>query len=368
MFLHTAPSCIIITLLSLVSTQTTARPLTLVTRNTPPSDVSELHIATVNIKNSNIADPNADPDSPWSEKGWDDRKTRLVDALLSTGPLDIWGAQEVLNNQLNDLDGLVGDTFAHVGVGRDDGQEAGEYSPIFYDSSKFDIVRWNTTWLSETPDTPGSIGWDADLTRIATLLTLKYKAGAQEGQLVHAFNTHYDNAGTEARAQSSLLLRATIYQWVQDVEQSEGARGDAPVVFFGDFNSPPEEDGYKNMVSTDPLPNGNASYTFLDTYTHLLTSNSSSSSTYGTPQTRPYGPEHTYTGFEAPGYNMTKRIDFVLVGAELDGAQSGSGEGRGGWEVVRYGVVDNYVEGDRDGFDARWSDHRAVRATIAKQT
>lgn len=41
--------------------------------------------------------------------------------------------QEVLHGQLLDLEALLGPRFAHVGVGRNDGKEQGEYSPIFYD-------------------------------------------------------------------------------------------------------------------------------------------------------------------------------------------------------------------------------------------
>jgi hypothetical protein len=41
--------------------------------------------------------------------------------------------QEVLHNQLKDLEVLLGPTWAHVGVGRDDGGIKGEYSPIFFD-------------------------------------------------------------------------------------------------------------------------------------------------------------------------------------------------------------------------------------------
>lgn len=36
-------------------------------------------------------------------------------------------------SQLKDLAELLGERFANVGVGRDDGKEAGEYSPIFFD-------------------------------------------------------------------------------------------------------------------------------------------------------------------------------------------------------------------------------------------
>ncbi len=40
---------------------------------------------------------------------------------------------------------------------------------------------------------------------------------------------------------------------------------------------------------------------------------------------------------------------------------------RGGWRFVRYAVIDNWVEeGDVSGWQGRWSDHRAVRVTVAQ--
>lgn len=79
------------------------------------------------------------------EQPWAVRRSRMVDALLSTGQLDILGfqvclrvmlgliPQEVYHSQLEDLAELLGPAYDHVGVGRDDGKKAGEYSPIFYD-------------------------------------------------------------------------------------------------------------------------------------------------------------------------------------------------------------------------------------------
>lgn len=102
---------------------------------------------------------------PWSdlyaENPWAERRSRLVDALLATGPLDIVGFQEVLHGQLLDLAALLGPGYGHVGVGRNDGKERGEYAPIFWNKDKFELVRWKTIWLSPTPDEPGSKGWDA---------------------------------------------------------------------------------------------------------------------------------------------------------------------------------------------------------------
>lgn len=84
----------------------------------------------------------------------------MIDALLSTGPIDIVGFQEVLHNQLLDLQALL-PGYDCVGVGRDDGKQKGEYSPVFWDGSQFELVRWKTVWLSPHPDQAGSIGWDA---------------------------------------------------------------------------------------------------------------------------------------------------------------------------------------------------------------
>jgi hypothetical protein len=67
----------------------------------------------------------------------------------------------VLHNQLGDLRALLGPSYSHVGVGRDDGIAAGEYSPIFYDNKRFERLAWKTIWLSKTPDVPGSKDWDA---------------------------------------------------------------------------------------------------------------------------------------------------------------------------------------------------------------
>lgn len=99
-------------------------------------------------------------------------------------------------------------------------------------------------------------------------------------------------------------------------------------------------------------------------------------------QSRPYGPHKTYTGFDPPGRtSYESRIDFVMLAADDSGsaveARSASGSvsetssassaGRGGWSFTQYAVIDNWVEdGDADGWEGRWSDHRAVKVTIER--
>ena len=137
-------------------------------------------------------------------------------------------------------------------------------------------------------------------------------------------------------------------------------------------DSPPTEDGYKNITSTKPLPD-RPSFSFLDTYTHLRTRPLSSESTKPIPprQSAPYGPANTYTGFTAPGRTRTMRIDFIMLAsaslATDDAVAAERVRARGGWEVGQYACVDNWVEeGDAEGWQGRWSDHRAVRVTIRR--
>ena len=52
----------------------------------------------------------------------------------------MFGAQEVLNNQLNDLLDRLPE-YAYVGVGREDGKTKGEYAPIFYRKDRFSVEK-----------------------------------------------------------------------------------------------------------------------------------------------------------------------------------------------------------------------------------
>ncbi|WWD16430.1 hypothetical protein CI109_100856 [Kwoniella shandongensis] len=330
------------------------------------TNTQEICFATVNVRNNKDYDP-AKPNGPYMEKPWSERKTRLVDAILATGPLDLLGCQEVFHSQLLDLSELLGKSYSHVGVGREDGKQAGEHAPIFFDNTKYELVEWCTIWLSPTPYEPGSIGWDAELPRIATLVTLRDRRVA--GNLIHAVNTHYDHRGVDARAQSSLLIRAEVHKWVTKIEAAEAVLEPGVVLLFGDFNSPPHEKGFQNITSLLSHPAKEPSFSFLDSFSHLLSLNSSPS-LFLPLQTRPYGPEHTYTEF---GTRETRRIDFIMLGTDTQQTREDDSKdakiravARGEWQVTRYACLDNFVEKDVEGWTGIWSDHRAVKVTIRK--
>ena len=82
-----------------------------------------LTVISYNIRNDNQGDK--------GPRNWKGRKALLATYLLNH-KASIIGLQEVKHNQLLDMTkGLP--NYAYIGVGRDDGKMAGEFSPIFYD-------------------------------------------------------------------------------------------------------------------------------------------------------------------------------------------------------------------------------------------
>lgn len=56
--------------------------------------------------------------------------------------------------------------YSWAGGGRDDGGVYGEFSPIFFKTSRFYCIDSGVRWLSPTPHQPKSKGWDARYTSI----------------------------------------------------------------------------------------------------------------------------------------------------------------------------------------------------------
>ena len=84
------------------------------------------------------------------EEPWEVRRPRLVSELRfnTTGHQEAFlCCQEVLKRQLDDvLEGLNSTSveWAYIGVGRDDGVEAGEFAPIFYRPAVFELEKFFT--------------------------------------------------------------------------------------------------------------------------------------------------------------------------------------------------------------------------------
>ncbi len=192
----------------------------------------ELNVMTFNIR----LDLAADGENRW------DARIPVVKSYMDTTAPDIAGMQEVLHHQLIDLQEMM-PGYDYVGTGRDDGKTGGEYSPVFFRNDRF-ILRDNSQfWLSETPEVPGSRSWDAAITRIVSWAALEDR---KSGELIYAFNTHFDHRGVQARLKSIELMSEKIKE----------IAGDSPVIVLGDFNIRKESDDYGFMIDTFSENNG----------------------------------------------------------------------------------------------------------------
>ncbi len=134
------------------------------------------------------------------ENGWPYRKAAVVRMILEERPAAI-GLQEALIDQLRYLDSnLPG--YKRIGVGRDDGKEAGEFMAIYYDTAQLILDGSQTLWLSETPELP-SKGWDAACYRTATVANFFDRRTARN---FYYINTHLDHVGKTARAEGVKLI------------------------------------------------------------------------------------------------------------------------------------------------------------------
>jgi endonuclease/exonuclease/phosphatase family metal-dependent hydrolase len=104
------------------------------------------NIMTFNVRYSTLRD---------SANAWLYRKDNAAAQVLFH-ETHILGVQEALHEQIVDLKDRL-PRFKYVGVGRDDGKTKGEYSAIFYDTTRLEVLESQTFWLSETPSVAGSI-------------------------------------------------------------------------------------------------------------------------------------------------------------------------------------------------------------------
>lgn len=162
--------------------------------------------------------------APDGENAWERRRELLAETIRAFQP-DVLGTQECLAGQAEFLRGAL-PGYGCVGVGRDDGQLAGEMCAIFYREDRFRLAAVGHFWLSETPEVAGSRGWDAALPRLVSWA--KLCARDDTLRTLVCLNTHFDHVGEAARLASARLLRA----------RARAVAGGAPAIVLGDFNAP----------------------------------------------------------------------------------------------------------------------------------
>jgi len=206
------------------------------------------------------------------ENRWEERKIDLAELIKRYNPAFL-GIQEGLVNQVKFIDSVLTNHIM-TGVGREDGASKGEFSAIYFDSSKFELIGGKTFWLSDKSDTV-SIGWDAALERICTYGIFKMKA---DGKKIYVFNTHFDHIGVKARRNSAKLILKKIDEIVPHNQ---------PILLMGDFNSTSEDEAIKIIQS------------YLDD--GVLVSKKKS-----------LQPAGTFNGFDKDR-ELNERIDFIFI-------------------------------------------------------
>lgn len=240
----------------------------------------ELNVMTFNIRLNIKSD---------SLNAWPYRKDNAASQILFH-KVHLLGVQEALHEQMMDLSQSLS-RYKYAGVARDDGITKGEYSAIFYDTTRLKLTASSTFWLSLTPEVAGSKSWDAAITRIVTWAKFR---DVTNKKVFFVFNTHFDHIGKEARRESAKLLK----------EKVKEVAGNNRVIVMGDFNSKPSDDPIKILVdSNDPGR-------FIDTKAISLTPH--------------YGPRGTFNAFTSKETD-NEPIDFIFI--------------KGKWKVLQHATL-----------------------------
>lgn len=245
-------------------------------------DKEVLKIATFNLRMDTPSD---------GENAWFHRKDMVNDLIRFYG-FDLFGTQEGFTHQLNDI--LRLSDYRFIGVGRDDGKDAGEHCAIFYRSDRFKVLDQGDFWLSEHPEKP-SRGWDG--TCCNRICTWGKFEDLKNHKQFYFFNVHYEYEGDVARRESSNLMISRI----------KSIAGNQPVFLTGDFNAFPTE---------EPI--------------RILNDSGFLNDSYKITKEAPFGPVCTYHGYDST-IKTEERLDYIWVTDSI--------------QIDKYGVLTNTLYG-----------------------
>jgi endonuclease/exonuclease/phosphatase family metal-dependent hydrolase len=266
----------------------------------------EITKSSIKIISFNIRWKGCEKNEP-KEICWESRK-RNVASIIRFHKADILGLQEPTKDQLDELMTLVPE-YSYCSKGLKDKKNIGSVNPILYNKDRFELLKDNVFYLSETPHIP-SIGWDAKFLRAVTWAKFKdYKTN----EIFFVFNTHFDYHSKSARNKSAFLLKEKIKEITKE----------SSFIVTGDFNIFPNlggEETYKLLTNDELLMDAH----FKSIFPH-------------------HGPTGSWSGFKEPGQPGVKP-DYIFVNKTL--------------KVITHGIL-------ADSFDGNYpSDHLPIIAEI----
>ena len=170
--------------------------------------------------------------------GWPEKRIEPLIALLKEYNFDIFGAQEPYLPQIELMMSYIGDEYAWVGrnVTGDNTNRTRHFNPIFYRKSRFELLDWDTVWLSDEAGVPG---YGARSCRLFIWAKFRDK---QTDKVFYHFNGHYDHRGVEARMVSSYILLDMVRKVAKGM----------PAFVTADFNLDEKSAAYK-VLRDSPL-------------------------------------------------------------------------------------------------------------------
>lgn len=193
-------------------------------------EAPELHVMTFNIRRR------VDGLTWRAADRWTDRRAR-VQAVIRAAQPALLGVQEALPDQAKTVAEALGPSYGFVGYGRGE-ERKGEGCPVFFDTTRLELLEWAQTALSDRPGVAGSTSWGNVIPRVLVSATFRDRKTAAVFRMM---NTHLDPFSKRSRVQSVREIRRTAES------------GRLPVVLTGDLNARAGSPAIRDLFADDRL-------------------------------------------------------------------------------------------------------------------
>ena len=186
--------------------------------------ITSLRVATFNVRGPANPPPN-------------DQKSRepRIRKIIEDNQFDLFGVQEAFREMHTDhIEAMPG--YARIDGDNKAFKDWSRRDSIFYRTDRLELLDQGIFMLSETPEVPGSRGWDCAEARLAVWAKFEDKL---TGKIFYFYNTHLDHVGKSAKLNGAALI----------VSHAEKNAAGCPVILTGDFNSTPTSKVYAHVSS-----------------------------------------------------------------------------------------------------------------------
>ncbi len=165
-----------------------------------------------------------------------DNRKQLVLATIEKEQPDLIGFQEAPDSTRAFLRANLPSNYTLLGCGRKAGYR-GESAPLAYRNDRFELISFETFWLSDTPYVPESRYENSDQSNCPRLTVHATLHAEGVEKPFHFYNTHLDHKGMKARL---LGMRDIISHIKKDCGE---------FILTGDMNASPAEDCIKEILT-----------------------------------------------------------------------------------------------------------------------